>query len=416
MIGTMLTKTKPSPSAHKKYIAHYKALPWQIKPWRDKSAIMLLTGAAGGGKSRLAGEKIHGFMLKYPGSMGLMVRKIRQSMSNSVVLFMDKTVIGQDPRVKFRPSLFRFEYANGSVLAWGGMANKEQREHIRSIGHEGKVDIVWLEEAVQFEESDLNEILARMRGTAADWTQIMLSTNPGGPEHFINKRLILGKQASVHYSSAKDNPYNPASYLESLDMLTGIQRQRLLEGKWVQAEGVVYKEFDTANIERVEPNPELSVELGVDDGYVDPRAILFIQQTPTNIIVFDEIYHSRHLAEVCVNETIARCESYGLELPEICIGPPEAKELQTRFRNADIPYRFKVHKIIEGIAAVRPLIKDSSGYRSLIVNPRCKNFIGELTDGYKYPEQGSKRDDENPIDKNNHACDGFRYWVYSRAR
>jgi hypothetical protein len=190
----------------------------------------------------------------------------------------------------------------------------------------------------------------------------------------------------------------------------------LLEGKWVQAEGVVYSEFATENITDKEPDPELPIELAVDDGYVDPRAILFIQRTGTEILVFDEIYHSRHLAETCVSEVVDRCEQNEWPMPDIAVGGPESKELKQRFRRADIPYRARSHKVIEGIKVVRRLILDGQGVRSLKVHRRCKNFIGELTDGYKYPEQGSRRDDEKPLDGNDHACDAFRYWAYVRAR
>ena len=396
-------------------IAPFKPLAWQVEPWLDKSPVLLLTGSAGGGKSRLAAEKLHGFCQKYPKSMALMVRKTRESMTNSTVLFVERTVIGKDPQVRHFPSKKRFEYANGSILAYGGMANEEQREQIRSIGLEGGLDIVWMEEATGFKESDFNELAARMRGTKADWQQIILTTNPGGPTHWINKRLIIDQQARMYLSKAQDNKHNPASYLEWLEMLTGMQYDRLVLGKWVQAEGVVYSEFDTENITDQEPDPELPIELAVDDGYIDPRAILFIQRTPTQVLVFDEIYHSRHLAQTCVEEVVAKCAKLGIKKPEIAIGPPEAKELQQRFRLADIPYRFRTHKILEGIPVVRRLIKDHNGARPLQVHKRCQNFIGELTDGYRYPEQGTKRDDEKPIDGNDHACDAFRYWAFVRV-
>ncbi len=57
-------------------IAIFAPLPWQVEPWRDKSRVLLLTGSAGGGKSRLAAEKIHGACLKYPGAVWLMMRKM----------------------------------------------------------------------------------------------------------------------------------------------------------------------------------------------------------------------------------------------------------------------------------------------------------------------------------------------------
>lgn len=387
-----------------------------MAPWKDKSRVVLLTGSAGGGKSRLAAEKLHGFCLKYPGATALMMRKTRESMTNSTVLFVERKVVAGASGVRHYPSKDRFEYPNGSILSYGGMKDEEQRERIRSIGQDGALDIVWLEEATRFTEQDYSEVLPRMRGRAAPWMQILLSTNPDGPMHWINQRLIMGGEAKVYYSSALDNPNNPPTYTEWLNMLTGILAQRLRDGKWVQAEGVVFSEFDTDNMTDAEPDPALPIELAVDDGYIDPRAILFIQRTPDRILVFDELYHSHHLPEVCVGEALALAADRGLKKPEIAIIPTEAVTLRERFRASDIPARPGTHKIVDGIGVLRSHILDGNGHRTLQVNRRCRNLINELTSGYKYPEQGSRKDTEVPIDKDNHAVDALRYWVWTRAR
>lgn len=418
-------------------IAPYQPLPWQIAPWKDKSSILLLAGPAGTGKSRLAAEKVHGYLMKYPGATGLIVRKTRQSMLNSTVLFLERTIIGRDPRVKHKASEHRFEYANGSILAYGGMADEEQREQIRGIGIDAGVDICWMEEAVRFVENDANEIFGRMRGKAAPWQQVILSTNPGPPSHWINQRLILGGEASV-YDKARpqDNPYNPQAYLAMLERLTGILGMRLREGKWVQAEGLVYDSFDLDNLTDDDFDPEQPFELGIDDGYVDPRAILFIQRKGAEIIVFDEIYETRKLAEQHVRAILTKCagwygkeipqalsledagvwcRSNGVQLPEIAIYSPNAKELQGRLRRADIPARKANDDVIQGIQSVRELICDGNGVRTLKVNRRCRNLIREMTEGYVYPE-GTKRDNEKPQDGNDHAPEALRYWVHTRAR
>src|SRR3990172_6192757 len=112
----------------------FKPLPWQIAPLNDKSQVMLLTGSAGGGKSFTAASKQDAFMRKYPEAMGLMMRKQRQSMVNSTILMFEREVLGHDPSVQHFPSKFRFEYTNGSILAYGGMDGDDQKEAIRSIG------------------------------------------------------------------------------------------------------------------------------------------------------------------------------------------------------------------------------------------------------------------------------------------
>src|SRR5512143_1435370 len=132
------------------YIAPFNVLDvnWDARgAMLDKSKIVLLTGSKGGGKSRLAGEKVHAFCLYYPGAMGLIVRKAREFMSNGTVPFMQNKVIGDDPRVVWNGSVHRWNYSNGSMLATGGMLDSKQREAVRSIGQDGALDIIWVEEA-----------------------------------------------------------------------------------------------------------------------------------------------------------------------------------------------------------------------------------------------------------------------------
>ena len=129
-----------------------------------------------------------------------------------------------------------------------------------------------MEEAVKFEEDDFNEILARMRGNAAPWRQIVVSTNPGSPHHWIHKRLIVGGEAKVYRSHAAQNPFNPSDYLSTLAKIGGTLGLRLREGKWVQAEGVIYNDYDES-VHLIDPFPvpkEWRRFLVVDFGYEHP--------------------------------------------------------------------------------------------------------------------------------------------------
>jgi hypothetical protein len=194
----------------------------------------------------------------------------------------------------------------------------------------------------------------------------------------------------------------------------------------VQAEGVVYDNFDLGNLTDDEPDRERPFEIAFDDGYIDPRAILFIQRTGQRILVFDELYHKRHLEEVCIGEMLRVCgkwfgwkdEAAGLpaRLPEIAVGSHEAVQLHKRLKQTDIPSRSALHKIVQGIPVVRELICDGAGYRTLQVHRRCKNLINELTSGYKYPAEGTRRNEEEPLDEDNHAVDALRMWAWLRAR
>jgi PBSX family phage terminase large subunit len=248
-------------------------IPWQIPFLRSKAKIILLAGEAGGGKSRVAAEKVHAYLMRYPKATGLVLRKTRESMTNSTVLLLDRTVIGNDPEVIHRDGKHRFDYNNGSLLAYGGMKDENQRDAIRSIGPDGAVDIIWMEEAIKFVEDDFNELFGRLRGVAAPWVQIILSTNTGSPFHWIYKRLIVGGEALHIEGHTKDNPYNPASYLDTLSHIGGVLGKRLREGRWVQAEGAIYGDYYDEGIHLIDAFPvpkEWRRFRVVDFGYEHP--------------------------------------------------------------------------------------------------------------------------------------------------
>src|SRR6478736_4973187 len=188
--------SRPMAGIKIKPTAPYEALPWQIDAFYDQSRICLYGGAAGGGKSRAAAEKLHGFMLRYPGAVGIALRKAREFASKSVVYAL-QAVIGDDPKVRWSSSDLMFHYDNGSRIFVAGMKDEGQRQALRSINGDGSADFIWAEEANALTEDDFNELLGRLRGKAAGWRQILLTTNPDSPSHWIKTRLIDGGEASV---------------------------------------------------------------------------------------------------------------------------------------------------------------------------------------------------------------------------
>lgn len=406
-----------------KIVNGYIPLDWQVAPLRDKSKTVLLTGSAGGGKSRASAEKVHGFCKKYKNSMGLMVRKTRNSMTNSTVLLMETTVIGKDSGVTHYPSKNRFEYDNGSILAYGGMANDEQREQIRSIGHGGAVDIIWMEEAHGFTENDYQELLGRLRGTAANWRQIILSTNPDAPTHWIKRRLMDGGEASVYYSRASDNLYNPDDYLATLNSLTGILGKRLNLGLWAQAEGVVYDNFsdELHVIEPFDLPPEWTRYRVIDFGYTNPFVCQWwASDHDGRLYLYREIYytqrlvedHARHINELSAGERVA-----------FTAADHDAEDRATleRYGVHTVPAK---KAITPGIQAVQNRLRKAGDGK-----PRLFIFKGALVEfdkrletaklptctleefaAYVWPEaKDGKPIKEVPVDMNNHGMDCVRY-------
>lgn len=422
----------------------FQPLGWQVDPWRDTSPVLLLTGSAGGGKSRLAAEKVHAFCKKYSNAMGLTLRKTRESMSNSTVLFLDRSIIGHDAEVRHLLASHRWEYSNGSILAYGGMKDEEQREQIRSIGQSGGVDIVWIEEAHKLSRADFDEVLARMRGTAGVFRQIILTTNPDAPSHWINQDMILGGEASVYYSHAQDNPYNPESYRASLNSLTGVTAKRLRDGKWVQAEGVVYEDYDPEiHFLPKFPIPEEWRRFrAIDFGYTNPFVCQWwAEDGDGRLFRYRELYQTHRLVEDVAKE-IAAAETIKPEkdgnpavmekiTETICDHDAEDRatlERHLRLNGATAPQTKSADKrVTAGIQAVQLRLRPAGDGKarlfllqgSLIHRPdtalRDKGkptSTDEEMPLYRWQQdQTGKPNKEEPVKDDDHGMDTTRYMV-----
>ena len=385
---------------------------WQFDPWACTDPVMLLTGSAGGGKSKLASEKLHAFCQRYPGAMALAARKTRESMLNSTVLQIERDVIGPDPHVRHLHSAHRFEYANGSILAYGGMADEAQREQIRSIGQQGGLDIAWLEEANRFTQDDFNEIIARMRGRAAPWRQIILTTNPDAWTHWINQRLILGHGSTLYLSQASDNPTNPDDYANTLDSLTGIMRVRLRDGIWRQAQGVVYDEWNPALHLADSPGPWKRAFAGVDEGYTNPAVILVIgEDGDSRKHAVAEFYAARVLQDDLVAQAVALAAAHNIET---FYADPSAAGLIAALRAANLRVIEANNDVTDGISTVKSQLRPAGdGRPRLTFSELCVNTLREI-ETYAWDET-TLRIKETPIKSNDHAMDALRYALHTQA-
>lgn len=411
-------------------IAVYKPLPWQIEPLSDKSHTLLLTGAAGGGKSRCAAEKVHAYCLHYPQSTWLMMRKAREWNSHSIVPFMWKTVMGQDSKIKFNVSDGTFYYSNGSVIYTAGMFDDRQRQAARSIGGDGGLDGAWMEEANAFTRQDYEEIIGRVRHTAADWQQIILTTNPDAPTHWIYKDLIQGGGAAVYYSGAKDNPNNSPSYLSNLQKMTGVMKDRLVDGKWVQAQGAIYEEFDPAvhMIDRDQCPEFVRRWRVIDFGYSNPFVCQWWgEDADGRLYRYREIYVTRRLVEDLTPEIIRLSEGESIDAT---IADHDAEDRATMEKHGiyTIP---AIKEVGPGIQSVKGRMKvQPDGKPRLYLVRGALVYVDPLLEAEKKPTcteeeipgyswkkyEDGKPNKEEPIKLNDHGCDGMRYIVHYREQ
>lgn len=396
----------------------YKPLDWQVAPWRDKAPTMLLTGAAGGGKSRLLLEKVHGFMLKYPGATGIVGRKDRTSAGKSVVPFLLHAVMGDTDWGHFLKTDGLFEYKNGSQLWVVGLDGTEQRESLKSIGKDGFVDYAAFDEANALTEEDANVIFSRMRGKSASWTQVAFSTNPDAPTHWINRDLILGGNASVYYSRPEDNTYNPPEYIDRLKKLTGVYYQRLYLGLWVQAEGAIYPEYDSGVhlVERgkvkVDPNGRWIVS--TDFGFTNPfSSSLWYIDNDDKMYRWKQVYRTGRTVE----DHAPFVKAMVGDLPiEAWITDHDAEDRATMERHVGITTLPAYKAVMPGIQAMKQRLAEKRIFfvRDAVDDPdpdllsaRKPTCTEEEIAGYRW----SSKKQDTPVKEADHGLDETRYAV-----
>ena len=93
---------------------------------------------------------------------------------------------------------------NGNEIAFAGLDDVEK---IKSITFEnGELTDIWVEEATETQEADINQLKVRLRGGKTS-KQIVLSFNPVNINHWIKKHFIDSKLATVCFSTYKDNKF-----------------------------------------------------------------------------------------------------------------------------------------------------------------------------------------------------------------
>ncbi len=406
--------------------APYVPYPWQVGPWKDKSPALLLTGSSYAGRSHVSAEKVHGFMLHYPGACGLIMRKSRQWCNGSVVPMM-QTVIGEDSRVHWMPGEGVFHYDNGSVIYTAGMADKNQREALRSKrGKYGEPDIAWMEEANAFSRQDYEEVFIRVRGKRAGWTQVILTTNPDAPTHWIFTDLIQGGQASVYYSSLEDNPRATDVDRARLDMLTGAMRLRMRDGKWAQSEGAIYEEWDPAlhMIDADKCPPFVRRFRVIDFGFNNPFVCQWWgEDADGSLYRYREIYKTQTLVE---DHTKLINELTGSERIEFTVADHDAEDRATmkKYGIETVP---AIKDVSPGIQEVKARMKKQANGKAriffvrgalvepdpLLVVAKLPTCTEEEIPSYSWPKAADgKPIKEAPIKVNDHGCDCTRYIVY----
>lgn len=148
---------------------------------------------------------------------------------------------------------------NGNKIIFRGMNDEKQREKLKSITFQkGKLTDVWLEEATEFTQADLEIIDDRLRGELppGQFYQIRMTFNPVSKSHWIKKVFfdIADPNVLTHHSTYLTNRFIDDAYRARMERRKQVDPEgyRIYGlGDWGEVGGLILsnyivEDFDTS--------------------------------------------------------------------------------------------------------------------------------------------------------------------------
>ena len=210
---------------------------------------LVFYGGGSSGKSYFIGERYVFKQIKPVRCNLLIVRQTADTNRRSTFPLMKQVINNWGLRDHFtiNESDMRMKCKlTGNEIAFAGLDDVEK---IKSITFEnGELTDIWVEEATECLEADINQLKVRLRGGKSR-KQMVLSFNPINIQHWIKKHFIDSGLATVCFSTYKDNKFltdEDRKALEDLKLVDEYTYEVYCLGKW----GIVGKTvFDARAIQ-----------------------------------------------------------------------------------------------------------------------------------------------------------------------
>ena len=199
-----------------------------------KDRFCVVYGGAGSGKSVAIAQKILLRIIAEPHHKILIVRKVARTLRASVYQLITDLIYDLELQDNFninKTDMSITNNSNRSSILFKGLDDVEKLKSIVGITS------IWVEEASELLENDLNELNRRLRGITPYYKQIILSFNPISHLHWLKKRFIDNPPENTKYfkSTYLDNKFIDDEYKLELESIKqyDLQQYRIYAlGEW----------------------------------------------------------------------------------------------------------------------------------------------------------------------------------------
>lgn len=279
--------------------------------------------------------------------------------------------------------------ANGNQIIFRGVNDGKQREKLKSITFpRGKLTDIWIEEATELAQADLEIIDDRLRGELPPglFYQIRMTFNPVNKNHWIKKAFFDRHDPNVltHHSTYLDNRFIDAAYHARM------QRRKEVDpegyqiyglGEWGEIGGLILHNWEVADVSQSLDDYD-DVAVGQDFGFNHANAILLLGIKDGNIYIIDEVYvYEKETSEIiplAIQKGIPAnrdmwCDSAEPDRIKTWKGAGFRARAVEKEKTNEKKYQAAQIDWLKGIVS-----RDQAVMRKIYVHPQCVNTIREL--------------------------------------
>jgi len=384
---------------------------------------MCYDGGARSGKTYLIIKAIIGRAILSPGSRHLVARyrlnHLRMTVWKQTLIpclrdfglieNYDYWINESDHIIKFR---------NEAEIYGAGLDDSDRVEKI--MGSE--FNTIFINEATQISYKTFQKLVTRLSFIRPGMhNKLIVDSNPRNRFHWIYKYFVLRQDPETGEPlresrmnrmvrrnwSPLDNPFLPEEYVQRLSELTGVERQRLYEGLWVDVEGLVYPMFEDIIVEPFKIPDKWPSAGTVDFGYTNPFFFGWLYYDESNEIWYltDELYE--------VEKTVRlHCEEIKSRRPlptEFIVSDHDAEDRAT-MAEAGIQTISADKDVSTGIQALMKMMTAKNGLKIRVFRT-CVKTIEEFSVYSWQPAKDNQNAKEVPIKNMDHAMDALRYFA-----
>lgn len=382
-----------------------KHLRFIATPYNKHKRITVLSGSVRSGKTITMIPKFLQVIENAPEGLGVIVGVSKDTIMDNVLRDLFET-IGENS-YKYNSGTGELKIGNRIIKVIGAKdAGSEKAIRGKTLA------FAYVDELTLINKEFFYQLLNRCSLQGA---KVFATTNPDSPYHYIYEQYINNPERSdmveLWTFTLDDNPNLPQEYKEFVSRAySGVFYDRMILGKWVIADGIIYDMFNP-DMHVIDELPDYFEEYNVagDFGTQNPTAFgLFGKSGDKHYLIKEYHYCGR---EEKVQKTPEQyVKDYKDWVGDIYVNnivlDPSATPLIAAFENAGY-YNIKKanNDVLDGIQRVSEALNNERFY----VHSSCENAIKEFG-LYCWDTKAAQRGIDTPLKINDHVSDLIRYY------